>query len=96
MSMCVTRPFKRVCWKALILTLLFASDRCCASQSDFRATAEVLRSQQQTIVKLFGAGGGSLDSYGTGTCLRIDTIVMTVNPLPIVTVTHSRSLVNTR
>ncbi|RLT05808.1 MAG: PDZ domain-containing protein [Planctomycetota bacterium] len=78
MSMCVTRPFKRVCWKALILTLLFASDRCCASQSDFRATAEVLRSQQQTIVKLFGAGGGSLDSYGTGTLVSGDGHVVTV------------------
>ena len=78
MNTCVTHAFERVRWTSLILTLLFVSDKCSASQSDFRATAEVLKSQQQTIVKLFGAGGGSLDSYGTGTLVSGDGHVVTV------------------
>ena len=80
MNTCCTHTFERVYRPALILAMLFASGRCCASQSqsDFRATEEVLKSQQQTIVKLFGAGGGSLDSYGTGTLVSSDGHVVTV------------------
>lgn len=78
MNTCVTHAIERACRTSLILTLLFISGRCCASQSDFRATAEVLKSQQQTIVKLFGAGGGGLDSYGTGTLVSADGHVVTV------------------
>ena len=51
---------------SLILALLCSTRICDASQADFQASADVLKSRQQTIVKLFGAGGGSLDSYGEG------------------------------
>ncbi len=62
---------------ALLLALLTVGTSF-ASQSDFQPTADVLKSQQQTIVKLFGAGGGSLDSYGTGTLVSSDGHVVTV------------------
>lgn len=40
--------------------------------------AAVLDAQQEVIVKLFGAGAGSLDSYGTGTLASADGHVITV------------------
>ncbi len=55
-----------------------APDMVDASQADFQASADVLKSRQQTIVKLFGAGGGSLDSYGTGTLVSTEGHVVTV------------------
>ena len=78
MNTCCIHFLKRACRTWLIPTILFASANCLASQSDFQATADVLQSQQQTIVKLFGAGGGSLDSYGTGTLVSGDGHIVTV------------------
>ena len=62
----------------LIMMLFLASGLCHAVQADFQATADILKSRQQTIVKLFGAGGGNLDSYGTGTLVSAEGHVATV------------------
>ena len=63
---------------SLILALLCLTRICDAAQADFQATTDILKSRQQTIVKLFGAGGGSLDSYGTGTLVSTEGHVVTV------------------
>ena len=78
MNTCCIHLFERASRTALIQLMLLATCDCYASQVEFQATADVLKSQQQTIVKLFGAGGGSLDSYGTGTLVSADGHVVTV------------------
>lgn len=45
---------------------------------DVPSIYEVIARQQPTIVKLFGAGAGTLDSYGTGTLVSKDGHVLTV------------------
>jgi serine protease Do len=67
-------PFRSIA----LLILLFASTTSHAAQPDFQATADVLTSRQQTIVKLFGAGSGNLDSYGSGTLVSADGHFVTV------------------
>ncbi len=61
-----------------LLLFLFTSSTVHASQSEFQATADVLTSRQQTIVKLFGAGSGNLDSYGSGTLVTSEGHFITV------------------
>ena len=66
--------------KIAIILLLIASitPTCRAAQADFQSTTEVLKSRQQTIVKLFGAGSGNLDSYGSGTLVSAEGHFITV------------------
>lgn len=68
-------PFRSA--TAILMALLIATT-CHASQADFQSTSDVLKSRQRTIVKLFGAGAGSLDSYGTGTLVSAEGHVITV------------------
>jgi len=64
--------------QTVILLLLFAPATSHAAQSDFQSTADILKSRQQTIVKLFGAGSGNLDSYGSGTLVSAEGHFITV------------------
>ena len=61
-----------------LLLFLLTSTTSHAAQPDFQATTDVLKSRQQTIVKLFGAGSGNLDSYGSGTLVSAEGHFVTV------------------
>jgi serine protease Do len=58
--------------------LLLLSPAIAAQDSDIPTASEVIAACQPTIVKLFGAGGGSLDSYGTGILISSEGHVLTV------------------
>ena len=67
-----------LCRVSLMLLFGYLASPCHAADADFQPTTDVLNSRQQTIVKLFGAGGGSPDSYGTGTLVSAEGHVATV------------------
>ena len=63
---------------AFIFSFALCSGRCPAAPDTLKSTTDVVNAQEQVIVKLFGAGAGSLDSYGTGTLVSPDGHVITV------------------
>ena len=62
----------------LTAALAFLRPAIQAQDSGAASTSEVIAECQPTIVKLFGAGGGSLDSYGTGILISSEGHVLTV------------------
>lgn len=63
---------------AVFSTLALLEGSSATAQETARSVSEVIGAQQPVVVKLFGAGIGNLDSYGTGVLVSRDGHVLTV------------------
>jgi serine protease Do len=63
---------------AFFSTLALLAGSSASGQETARSVSEVIAAQQPVVVKLFGAGAGNLDSYGTGVLVSKDGHVLTV------------------
>ncbi len=62
----------------LMLLTMFGTTTAMAADQTSSSVADVIAAQQPVVVKLFGAGAGNLDSYGTGILVSKDGHVLTV------------------
>ena len=61
-----------------LVALLFTLSISVSSDAAQPSSSEVVSAQQQSVVKLFGAGVGNRDSYGSGVLISEDGHVATV------------------
>lgn len=67
-----------MCLLTFVLSFLLNNQTAFSTDASELSVRDVIATHQQSMVKLFGAGAGNLDSYGTGILISAEGHVLTV------------------